>query len=66
MMAALSSFSLELNNTELYKDFLRERDQILKNKWYMSEKQGSDVGFEKALLDWVFNHREKWKNDKNK
>jgi hypothetical protein len=27
----------------------------------MSEKEGKDVGFEKALLDWNFKHRVGWK-----
>jgi len=57
-MTALSS--IELTSTSLYKHFLEEREHILKNKWYMSEKEGKDVGFEKALLDWVFKYRDKW------
>ena len=51
-----------LENSALYKEFLREREEILKHKWIESEKVGQDIGFEKALLDWVFNHREKWRN----
>ena len=27
-----------------------------------AEKAGKDIGFEKALLSWVCNHREKWRN----
>ncbi len=53
-----------LENSALYKEFLREREEILKHKWLESEKAGHDIGFEKALLDWVFNHREKWRNKK--
>lgn len=64
MVASLSSLDVKLQNTELYKRFLDERDQILKNKWYMSEKEGSDVGFEKALLDWNFKHRNDWLKNK--
>jgi hypothetical protein len=26
----------------------------------MSEREGKDVGFERALLDWVFHHRDSW------
>ena len=33
----------------LYKEFLAEREEILKHKWIESEKAGSDIGFEKAL-----------------
>jgi hypothetical protein len=51
-----------LESSALYKKFIEERDEILKHKWLESEKVGHDIGFEKALLDWVFNHREKWRN----
>ncbi len=54
-----------IKNTKVYQNFLEERDHILKNKWYMSEKEGQDVGFERALLDWSFNHRNKWKKATN-
>jgi hypothetical protein len=46
----------------LYKNFLSEREEILKHKWIESEKAGYDIGFEKALLSWVCNHREKWRS----
>ena len=51
-----------LENSALYQEFLKEREEILKHKWLESEKVGHDIGFEKALLDWVFNHREKWRS----
>lgn len=51
-----------LENSALYQEFLKEREEILKHKWLESEKVGHDIGFEKALLSWVFNHREKWRN----
>ena len=51
-----------LESSALYKKFIEERNEILKHKWLESEKAGYDIGFEKALLDWVFNHREKWRN----
>jgi len=51
-----------LESSALYKKFMEEREEILKHKWIESEKAGHDIGFEKALLDWVFNHREKWRN----
>jgi hypothetical protein len=51
-----------LESSTLYKKFIEERNEILKHKWIESEKAGHDIGFEKALLDWVFNHREKWRN----
>lgn len=53
-----------LKNSELYKEFLREREEILKHKWIESEKAGHDIGFEKALLDWCFHHRTEWRKNK--
>jgi hypothetical protein len=49
-----------VKNSDLYKRFQDEREHILKNKWFMSEREGKDVGFERALLDWVFHHRDSW------
>ena len=46
--------------TSLYQEFLAEREQILKHKWIESERLGYDIGFDKALLDWVRNHRSDW------
>lgn len=49
-------------NSALYKEFLAEREEILRHKWLESEKQGRDIGFEKALLDWIVNHRTAWRH----
>ena len=51
-----------LKNSVLYKEFLAEREEILKHKWIESEKAGSDIGFEKALLDWIVKHRSNWRD----
>jgi len=48
--------------SSLYKEFLAERDEIMKHKWIESEKAGYDIGFERALLDWIRNHRDEWKS----
>jgi hypothetical protein len=50
-----------LKNSVLYKEFLAEREEVLKHKWIESEKAGSDIGFEKALLDWIVKHRSSWR-----
>jgi hypothetical protein len=50
-----------LKNSNLYKEFLAERDEILKHKWLESEKVGYDIGFERALTDWIIKHRGKWR-----
>lgn len=48
----------------LYKEFLAERDEILRHKWLESEKVGSDIGFERALLDWIRKHRDEWRSSR--
>lgn len=50
----------------LYQEFLAEREEILRHKWIESEKQGKDIGFERALLDWIRKHRENWRGARNK
>ena len=50
-----------LQNSSLYQEFLAERQEILKHKWIESEKAGFDIGFERALMDWIRNHRESWR-----
>jgi hypothetical protein len=45
----------------LYQEFLAEREEILRHKWIESEKVGHDIGFEKALLDWIVKHRANWR-----
>ena len=55
-----------VKNSVLYKEFLAEREEILKHKWIESEKAGSDIGFEKALLDWIVKHRSHWRDKRVK
>ncbi len=50
----------------LYKEFLAEREEILRHKWIESEKAGHDVGFEKALLDWIVKYRSSWREKRHK
>ncbi len=50
--------------SSLYQEFLAEREEILRHKWLESEKQGKDIGFERALLDWIRNHRDKWRTSR--
>lgn len=45
----------------LYREFQAEREEIMRHKWIESEKQGHDIGFERALVDWIRNHREQWR-----
>jgi hypothetical protein len=55
-----------VKESALYKEFLAERAEILKHKWIESEKAGRDIGFERALLDWIVKHRSNWKERRRK
>jgi hypothetical protein len=50
-----------VNNSAFYKEFLAERREILRHKWIESEKAGYDIGFERALIDWVVKYRSTWR-----
>ncbi len=50
-----------VKQSSLYQEFLAEREEILRHKWIESERLGHDIGFERALLDWIRKHREGWR-----
>ena len=50
-----------LKNSSLYREFQAEREEILKHKWIESEKAGHDIGFERALTDWIIKYRSAWR-----
>ncbi|MEO0509356.1 MAG: hypothetical protein AAF065_05825 [Verrucomicrobiota bacterium] len=64
-VAAPSSKQDFAQRSSLYQEFLAEREEILKHKWLESEKLGKDIGFERALLDWIRKHRESWRQTRN-
>ena len=66
MTAVEGEQSRFVKNSVLYKEFLAEREEILKHKWIESEKAGKDIGFERALLDWIVKHRSNWRERRRK
>lgn len=62
----LSSSRDVIARSSLYQEFLAEREEILRHKWIESEKAGYDIGFERALLDWIRNHRDQWRDSRRK
>jgi hypothetical protein len=52
--------------TSPYTEFQAELDQIQKHKWLVSEKEGKDVGFDRALTEWVSAHRQEWRLERIK
>jgi hypothetical protein len=55
-----------VKNSALYKQFFAEREEILRHKWLESEKEGHDIGFEHALLDWIIKHRSAWREQRKR
>lgn len=53
-----------VKQSTLYQEFLAEREEILRHKWLESERLGYDIGFERALLDWIRKHREGWRSSR--
>ena len=53
-----------VKRSSLYQEFLAEREEILKHKWLESERLGYDIGFERALLDWIRKHRDGWRESR--
>jgi len=53
-----------VKKSSLYREFQAERDEILRHKWLESEKVGHDIGFERALTDWIVKHRTKWRKSR--
>ena len=49
-----------VRSSALYKEFLAERAEILRHKWVESEKAGFDIGFDRALMDWIVKYRSAW------
>jgi hypothetical protein len=53
-----------LKNSSLFREFLAVREEILKHKWIESEKEGRDIGFERALTDWIIKYRSTWRKSR--
>jgi len=60
-MAKSSTSSDLLQKSSLYREYMAEREEILRHKWLESEKAGLEVGFEQALTEWMLKHRSDWR-----
>ncbi len=58
------STNARLEKSTLYQRYLAEREEVLRHKWLESERERSDIGFERALMDWILNHRAKWRKSR--
>tara|TARA_R110002049_G_scaffold106721_1_gene254231 strand:+ start:469 stop:669 length:201 start_codon:yes stop_codon:yes gene_type:complete len=46
-----------------YAQFLAEREEINRHKWITSQREGRDIGFERALNEWANDHRIQWRKE---
>jgi hypothetical protein len=49
-----------IENSSYYSFHLLEKDQVMKHKWVLSERNNSEVTFSYAQWDWIVHHREAW------
>ena len=49
-----------MHKSSVYKEFLAERNEILKHKWIESEKVGYDIGKDRAKWSWITTHKNTW------
>ncbi len=45
----------------LYRELQAEYEEILRHKWFESEKAGHDIGFDLAMIDWRLKHYTLWR-----
>ena len=50
-----------VSNSLLYRQSKAREQEILKHKWFESEKAGHDIGYEKAEADWTVKHYSLWR-----
>jgi len=44
----------------LFREWQAEREEMLRHKWFESERAGRDVGMDNARVSWVVHHRARW------
>lgn len=59
-------YVINLEETSFYKEFQAQREEIMKHKWYESERAGHDIGFARALIDWTLKFKTKWLQSRKK
>lgn len=47
-------------DSDLWRYFLKERDEILRHKWIESKNAGYDIGMDRAIRDWLEKHHALW------
>lgn len=44
----------------LFRQYSSKLRDVNDHKWYESERAGHDIGFNRALFDWIFKHARHW------
>jgi hypothetical protein len=57
---------INLEETSFYKEFQAQKEEIMKHKWYESERAGKDIGWAQALIDWTIKFKTKWLQSRRK
>jgi len=48
-----------VRNTNLFREWDAMKQEIMKHKWYESERAGCDIGWDRASVDWLVRHGRK-------
>lgn len=48
-----------ISKSSLFREWDEMKQEILKHKWYESEKAGRDIGWDRASVDWLVHHGRK-------
>ncbi len=48
-----------MSESSLFREWDRMKQEILKHKWYESEKAGHDIGWDRASMDWLVRYGRK-------
>lgn len=64
MTSSLKKEVINLSHSQFYRRMILESQEISKHKWLESEKKGSDVGFDRALIDWIIKRSTGWRGIK--
>ena len=49
-----------VSRSALVREAAAAKNEILRHKWFESERAGHDIGFDYALVDWMLHHRSGW------
>ncbi len=53
-----------IERSSLFREWDEMKQEILKHKWYESEKVGHDIGWDRASMDWLIRHGKKHSSSK--